>query len=125
MIIRILIADDKEIARAHLTESIRDHDEWQVCGQAENGQEAVLKAVELKPDIVILDLAMPVMNGLSAAREIGKALPSVPIVLFTVHKLAALDLEAKKAGVRHVVGKLDTDALLSTIEELVKKESPE
>jgi DNA-binding NarL/FixJ family response regulator len=68
---------------------------------------------------------MPEMDGLSAAKEIGKKLPSVPIVIFTLHKFATIDLEAKKAGVRYVVAKPDTATLLSVVDELVKSQPAE
>jgi CheY-like chemotaxis protein len=73
---RILIADDNVVVRRHLGELFKSHAGWEVCAEVENGQQAVLKTRELKPDLIILDLAMPVMDGLQAAREIGKALPS-------------------------------------------------
>jgi CheY-like chemotaxis protein len=78
MTTRILIAGDNQDGRARLTELIQSHEYWDVCGRAESGEKAVLKAKELKPDIIILDLKMPVMNGLGAAREIRKVLPELP-----------------------------------------------
>jgi CheY-like chemotaxis protein len=117
MTTRILIAGDNQTTRARLTELIQSHAYWDVCARAENGQTAVLKAIEQKPDIIILDLAMPVMDGLSAAREIRKALPSTPIVLYTRQKLPT-ELEAKKAGIRKVVSKPGTDVLFGVIEKL-------
>jgi two-component system chemotaxis response regulator CheB len=122
---RILIADDNEVVRGRLSDFLASHDGWEVCAAVGNGRDAVEKAIELKPSLIILDLAMPVMDGLSTAREIGRLLPSVPILLFTLHKFAAIDLEAKKAGVRHVVEKPDTDALLRAAEELLKSGSLE
>ena len=124
MAIRIIIADDNEVARARLNEAFQGRDHWRICGQAEDGQQALSQAIELKPDIVILDLAMPVMDGLSAAREIAKALPTVPIVLFTLHKLDVVALEAKKAGARQIVEKFDIDALLNAVEDLTKNRTP-
>lgn len=120
MTIRILIADDNEAVRGRLGELLATHDGWEVCGSVRSGREAVEKAAELRPSLIILDLAMPEMDGLSAAREIGKKLPSVPIVIFTLHKFATIDLEAKKVGVRHVVAKPDTETLLRVIAELAK-----
>jgi len=119
MITRILIAGDNDIARIRLTALIQSHDYWDVCALAENGQKAVLKAIELKPDVIILDLAMPVMDGLSAAREIGKVLPSIPIVLYTRHNFPT-ELETKAAGIRKVVSKPGTDALFGVIEEVLR-----
>src|SRR5580693_3731994 len=99
MTARILIADDNDAARGRISEILRCHDGWEVCAEVEDGQQAVLKATELKPDLIILDLAMPVMNGLQAAGEIGKVLPSVPVVLYTLHNLPQIELEAKKFGI--------------------------
>lgn len=118
--VRILIADDNEVIRGRLSELLTGHDGWEVCAAVGNGRDAVAKAMELRPTLVILDLVMPEMDGLSTAREIGKVLPSAPIVLFTLHKFATIDLEAKKAGVRHVVEKPDVEGLLHVAEELVK-----
>ena len=120
MATRILIADDNEAVRGRLGELLARHDGWEVCGSVGSGREAVEKAAELRPSVIILDLAMPEMDGLSAAKEIGKVMPSVPIVIFTLHKFATIDLEAKKAGVRYVVAKPDTETLLRVIDELVK-----
>jgi CheY-like chemotaxis protein len=125
MATRILIADDNEAVRGRLGELLATHDGWEICGSVRSGREAVEKAVELRPSLIILDLAMPEMDGLSAAKEIGKKLPSVPIVIFTLHKFATIDLEAKKAGVRYVVAKPDTATLLSVVDELVKSQPAE
>ncbi len=126
MPIRILIADDNEILRDRLAELIlEDHDGWEVCAAVENGQDAVEKAEELKPDLLVLDLAMPVMNGLEAARRIGRITPSVPILIYTLHNSSWVELEAKKAGARKVVFKPDVDALLKTIEDYIEKKTYE
>ena len=76
-----------------------------ICGEAIDGQQAIDAAVALKPDVVLLDFEMPNGNGLWAASEIKQRLPDLPIVMFTLFKTAALDLEARKVGVRVVVGK--------------------
>jgi CheY-like chemotaxis protein len=120
MPVRILIADDNEVVRGRLGELLETQENWEICASVGNGRDAVAKAVELKPSLIILDMAMPEMDGLSAAREIVKILPSIPIVLFTLHKFPTIDLEAKKAGVRHVVAKPDTDTLLRVAEEVLK-----
>jgi len=116
---RILIADDKQVSLWSTSKILRSYEGWEVCAEAENGQQALSKAVELKPDVVILDLAMPVMNGLQAASEIGKVLPSVPIVLYTLYNLPPLELEAKRVGVRQVVSKPDSEALFKTVQSLL------
>lgn len=121
MKIQILLADDHEVTRRRLSELIQMHDGWEVCASVEDGLEAVANARQLRPDIIILDLAMPRLDGLSVAREIRMILPSTPIVLYTLHAIEALDLEAKKVGIRRVVPKPNTDVLLTVIEELVEE----
>lgn len=118
---RILIADDHPAIRKVLRALIESHGEWQVCGEASNGFEAMAKAAELKPDLIILDLAMPVVDGIRAAREISSALPGLPILMHTMHGSPAVNLEAKKAGVTRVVSKGESgENLIGAIEELLK-----
>jgi DNA-binding NarL/FixJ family response regulator len=81
---RILIVDDHHAARTTLRELLDWHS-FQVCGDAENGKEAIEKVIELKPEIVLMDINMPVMNGISAATEIRRLAPSTKIVFLTVH----------------------------------------
>jgi DNA-binding NarL/FixJ family response regulator len=115
---RILIADGSDVVRRLLRLLIESRPGWSVCGEAGNGEEAVRKASELKPDAVILDLAMAELNGLLAAREICKALPTVPVLLHTVNNIPVVISEAKKYGIRRVVGKgEDGDRLLDAIQE--------
>jgi CheY-like chemotaxis protein len=90
-----------------------------VCAEAADGVEAIQKAIETKPDLIINDLAMPVMDGLSASAEIAKRLPSVPILLFTLHKSASVEVEAKAAGVREVISKSDSEALVTAVQRLL------
>lgn len=120
---RILIADDNELARKRLTEILNNREAWKVCFAAENGREAVEKATELKPDLIVLDLAMPVMNGLQVARKIAEIMPTVPILIYTLHNSPSVELEAKKAGARKVVFKPDVHALLEAIERFVDKKT--
>src|ERR1700681_2242509 len=86
--------------------------EWEVCGEAVNGQEALARANELHPDVIVLDLAMSGVNGLRAAQEITKVLPSVPIVLYTLDSSTQVELEAKKRGRRKVVAKTHSSDLV-------------
>jgi len=115
---RILIADDHDLMRCLIKREFEDHADW-VCIEAENGQQAVVKATELKPEIIILDLMMPVMDGLTAAREIVKLLPAVPIVIHTVHFCEQIRCEAKKIGVREVLPKADIASLVGVVEALL------
>src|SRR5256885_2041077 len=119
---RILIADDHAIVRRMLKVLVETHEGWQVCAEAENGQEAVLKVEEHKPDLVIMDMAMPVRDGISASREISAKIPGIPIVMHTLHYSTELELEAKKAGVCVVVPKAEAgDELLKAMERVLTK----
>jgi DNA-binding NarL/FixJ family response regulator len=113
----ILVVDDSNLVRRMLRVWFEQHSEWVICGEAENGEIAVEKVEELRPDIVILDLQMPVMDGLEAAREITRRSPSTAIVMFTVHSSNQLLIEARANGVREVVSKADMvgGALLSAL----------
>ena len=102
---RILIADDHSLVRKVLKTTLENYSDWEVCGQATNGLEAVQKAAELHPDLIILDFAMPVMDGLGAARRILSASPSVPILIFTNYYFPSLLVEADSVGVRQVIDK--------------------
>jgi DNA-binding NarL/FixJ family response regulator len=120
MTFRILITDDHAVVRRMLKLLIETHSGWEVCGEAENGLEAIVKATELKPDLVIMDLAMPVMDGIRASREILAEMPTVPILMHTLHYSSELELEAKKVGVRRVVAKAQAgEELLNAIEALL------
>jgi DNA-binding NarL/FixJ family response regulator len=79
----ILIADDSPVIHKTLRQTLEREDAWEVCGEAADGREAIEKAQRLKPDVVVLDLSMPVMNGLEAARELKRMSPSLPLVMFT------------------------------------------
>jgi len=103
----ILIVDDNNLVRRLLRSWLEGHSEWSVCGEAENGKVAVKRVEELHPDIVLLDLQMPVMNGLEAARRINLIAPKTAMVMFTVHSSEQLLKEARARGVKDVVSKCD------------------
>lgn len=107
MSLKILIVDDVSIIRHSLRFLIEQSTDWQVCGEAENGEVAVEKVRELSPDAVILDLSMPVMNGLEAARCISRIAPNVRMVLFTIDSSQQLLKEAQAVGIKDVVSKSD------------------
>ena len=121
MSVRILIADDQELILKVLRALIERHSDWQVCGEAKDGRDAVVKAMQLKPDVIVMDLAMPIMDGVRAAREISRAMPALPILMHTMHNSETLALEAKKAGVRQIITKGDSgDGLLMAIESVLE-----
>jgi DNA-binding NarL/FixJ family response regulator len=101
---KILIVDDNEYVRRCLRYCIEQNQGWQVCGEAEDGKMALEMVSRLRPDLVTLDLSMPVMNGLEAAKEISKIAPEIPMVMFTMYADAVRE-EAERAGIRHVFSK--------------------
>jgi DNA-binding NarL/FixJ family response regulator len=120
---RILIADDRELMRVALRTLFVLRPDWQICGEAEDGREAVAKATELQPDLIVLDFKMPLADGLKAASEICSTMPATPIVLYTLYKSVQLEAAARLVGVRRVVAKEDgVEGLLHAIEaELMAK----
>jgi DNA-binding NarL/FixJ family response regulator len=85
---RILLADDSECARSIIRQSLEAHPMMQVCGEAEDGADAIAKAQALNPDLIMLDLAMPQMNGVEAASVLRTKFPETPIVLVTIYENA-------------------------------------
>jgi CheY-like chemotaxis protein len=107
--LRILIADDHDLLRRGVKALLQSHPGWEICGEARTGREAVAKAEELKPDIVILDFSMPDLDGLEAARRIRKASANTEVLILSVHHSDQLIREILEAGVRGYVVKSDSD----------------
>jgi DNA-binding NarL/FixJ family response regulator len=123
---RILLVEDNLKFRQLLKGLIEAHEGWHVCGETGDGVEAAAKAVELKPDVVVLDFAIPRLNGLQVAAKLTDAYPTLPIILHTVHAFPAMIQEAKKAGIREVVTQTETTGhLLDVIAALVKESAPD
>ena len=120
---RILIVDDSPLVRQRLRDLLQQHPHWRVCGEAANGQDAIARAAELSPDIILLDFLMPGMNGMQAAREIGKMIPDVPILMFTTHLSRQLVEEARNVGIRGAVAKSDARYVVDGLEALLRHES--
>src|SRR5271154_2629684 len=107
--LRILIADDHDLVRRGEKELLQTQAGWEVCAEAATGSDAVAKAEELKPDIAILDISMPDLNGLDAARRIRKESPSTEILILSVHYSDQLIRDILEAGVRGYIVKSDSD----------------
>jgi DNA-binding NarL/FixJ family response regulator len=117
--LRILIADDHDLMRRGLKALVESHLGWQVCDEAHTGREAVAKAEQTKPDVVILDVSMPELNGVDAARSIRRASPNTEILILSVHYSDRLIREILEAGVRGYVMKSDSDRdLIHALEKL-------
>ena len=102
---------------------LQQHPDWKVCGDAANGPDAVQKVQDLAPDLIVLDFLMPGMDGLQAAREIGKVVPNVPILMFTMHLSRQLVEEARNAGIRGAVAKSDAGRIIEGLEALLRNEA--
>jgi len=111
---RVLIVDDHAFIRRGVQTILHAFPEWEFCGEAENGKEAIRLAEELKPEVIIMDVSMPGLNGIEATRAIRKEQPGVKIVLLTLHESAELLRSAFRAGARGYLLKTDAE------QELVK-----
>ena len=121
--IRILLADDHDVMRSGLRTILEAHDGWQVCGEANGGHEAVRLALELKPDIAIIDMAMPDLDGLEVTRRIKKELPHTEVLTFTMHETENMIRAVIAAGARGYVLKSDAGSrLIEAIEALSRHE---
>ena len=117
MIVRILIVDDHPVVRNGLWTLLCNRPEWKVIDEAQDGIEAVEKANRLKPDVIILDVSMPKMNGLEACRRILKDVPESEVLIVTQHDSPQMRREALSAGARGYVVKSDvTRDLLAAVE---------
>ena len=118
----ILIVDDSALIRHSLRSCLEQDPDWRVCGEAEDGKVAVEKVKELRPDIVILDLQMPEMDGLAAARQITVVAPKTAMVMFTMHSDGQLLKAARAAGIKDVVSKSEgiADHLLASLRNACK-----
>jgi DNA-binding NarL/FixJ family response regulator len=122
--LRILIADDHEVVRAGLRHMLEAEPGWTVCGEATTGREVVDLAIELVPDVVILDHSMPDLNGLEATRLIKKAIPSTEILIFTMHDSEQLVREVLAAGARGFLMKSDAARYIVLAVELLSQHKP-
>lgn len=116
---RFLLVDDSELVRKSLRTVLQANPEWEICGEAADGERAVELFKELHPNIVILDFQMPGINGIETARRMSKIAPAVPIVLFTQHASSDLEKHAREAGVRSVVSKTNAFPMVGMIEALL------
>lgn len=114
---KILIADDKPQVLRVIRTLLEAHPGWDVCAEAQNGAQAVERAKQCSPDIIVLDLAMPELNGFEAARQISRELPGIPIFLNTLYSSPQVEREAKNAGVHLVISKSEEYQLIPAIEE--------
>ena len=122
--LRILLADDHSIVRRGLKELLEEHVGWSVCAEAATGREAVEMAIEHRPQIAVLDLSMPELNGLEATRRIRQAVPETEVLVFTMHESDELVREVLAAGARGYLLKSDAaDQLVPAVESLARHQA--
>jgi two-component system chemotaxis response regulator CheY len=109
---RVLIVDDNAFIRQALCERFKREADFEVCGEAENGRGAIEKAQQLHPDLIVLDLSMPVMNGLDAARVLKRLMPTVPIIMFSAFGDKSAEQQARLIGISELVAKSQPAAVL-------------
>ena len=117
---RVLIVDDHPQMIDSICKSFSEHEFLEICGQASSGHEALEKAAELKPDLVILDLAIPDLNGLKTAKAISEILPNVQIILFTLYAQNIKDSNMDISGITRIVSKNEPNTLVAHAEDLVR-----
>jgi DNA-binding NarL/FixJ family response regulator len=122
--LRILIADDQEIVRRGLRSLLEGQAGWQVVGEATTGRDALNRVTALKPDVVVMDISMPEMNGLEATRQILKALPKTEILILTMHESEQVVREVLEAGARGYVLKSDAGRSLVAAVDSLRQHRP-
>jgi len=105
MIESTLTVDDNAFVREALCEMFKRERDFDICGEAENGRDAIEKAKQLRPDLVVLDLSMPVMNGLEAARVLKRLMPNVPLIMYSAFGDRYVQQQASLIGVSSVISK--------------------
>jgi DNA-binding NarL/FixJ family response regulator len=105
--VRVLVADDHEVMRLGIRNLLELQPGWSICAEANNGQEAVEKTLQFRPDVIIMDISMPVMNGLEAASLITREHPQIPVILFSLHLSDDLYRHFNTDGIRGAVAKGD------------------
>jgi DNA-binding NarL/FixJ family response regulator len=120
--VRILIVDDSAAMRHGVRYVLETHDDWEICGEAADGAEAIEKYRELRPDLLVVDVSMPVMNGLDASLEILKLAPKILILLYTSFLTQELIETAHLSGIRGTLSKDCTELLVGGIEALLRGE---
>lgn len=121
LVMRILLADDHEAVRRGMRALLETQDGWKICGEAENGEEAIRKTKDLKPDVVILDISMPLLNGFGAARVIKEWSPNTPILVYSIYRSEAFLLEARRIGLEGYVSKSEDGPTLLMAVDAVQR----
>ena len=117
--VRILLVDDSQLMRRCLRTLLEQQDSWKVCSEASDGEEAIERAQQTAPDVIVLDFQMPKMNGLDAAKEIRRQSPETPILMVTLHMSPQLESQAKKIGIRGACDKGNIRCVVEGVDALL------
>lgn len=124
MPVRILIVDDHAVVRRGVRTLLESHEGWEVCGEATTGREAVAETLRLRPDVVVMDLSLPELNGLDATRQILKAAPDTEVLVLTMHLSEEFARDVLQAGARGYVLKADADENLIAAVDSLRQHKP-
>ena len=124
MSLRILVVDDHAVVRRGVRALLESHGNWEVCGEATTGRDAVEQSRRLRPDVVVMDLSLPELNGLDATRQILKDAPEIEVLVLTMHQSEELARDVLQAGARGYVLKSDADENLIAAVESLRQHKP-
>jgi len=124
MSLRILVVDDHAVVRRGVRSLLESHKGWEVCGEATTGRDAVEQSRRLRPDVVVMDLSLPGLNGLDATRQILKDAPDTEVLVLTMHRSEELARDVLQAGARGYVLKSDADANLIMAVDSLRQHKP-
>jgi len=124
MSLRILVVDDHAVVRRGVRSLLESHEGWEVCGEATTGRDAVEQSRRLRPDVVVMDLSLPGLNGLDATRQILKDAPDTEVLVLTMHRSEELARDVLQAGARGYVLKSDADANLIMAVDSLRQHKP-
>jgi DNA-binding NarL/FixJ family response regulator len=124
MSLRILVVDDHAVVRRGVRSLLESHEGWEVCGEATTGRDAVEQSRQLRPDIVVMDLSLPGLNGLDATRQILKDGPGIEVLVLTMHHSEELARDVLRAGARGYIMKSDADENLLTAVDTLRQHKP-
>ena len=124
MSLRILVVDDHAVVRRGVRSLLESHEGWEVCGEATTGRDAVEHSRRLRPDVIVMDLSLPGLNGLDATRQILKDAPDTEVLVLTMHRSEELARDVLQAGARGYVLKSDADANLIMAVDSLRQHKP-
>jgi DNA-binding NarL/FixJ family response regulator len=124
MSLRILVVDDHAVVRRGVRSLLESHEGWEVCGEATTGRDAVEQSRRLRPDVVVMDLSLPELNGLDATRHILKDAPEIEVLVLTMHQSEELARDVLQAGARGYILKSDADENLIAAVENLRQHKP-